>query len=88
MQGVARAPAVVAAQPVADEDVATEVATPEELQRAVTQGARHIVVTAHMDLTTLDAAANPGEVLLGSFSDTTRSVRVCNAATSLCLGRV
>eukprot|EP00892_Ulva_mutabilis_P011353 jgi/Ulvmu1/8590/UM045_0033.1 len=37
-----------------------------------------------MDLTSLDAALNPGEILLGFFSDSTRSIRGnCAAAPQL-----
>lgn len=79
MQGVARAPAVVPAQAQPAEDAVTAVATPAQLQNAIQQGARHIEITAHMDLTSLDAAPNPGDILLGYFSDTTRSIKVCPA---------
>jgi len=77
VQGVARPPVSVPAQAVGNVDAVTEVATPQELQQAVMQGARHIEVTAHMDLTSLDAALHPGGILLGVVSDTTRSIRVC-----------
>ena len=77
VQEVGRAPVAVPAQAVGNMDAVTEVATPKQLQQAVQQGARHIEVTTHMDLSSLDAALYPGGVLLGVFSDTTRSIRVC-----------
>eukprot|EP00892_Ulva_mutabilis_P011349 jgi/Ulvmu1/8587/UM045_0030.1 len=82
--GVPRAPASVPAQATGNADAVTEAPTAAALQQALQNGARHIEVTAHLDLTSLDAAPNPGEMLLGFFADSTRSIRGnCAAAPQL-----
>eukprot|EP00892_Ulva_mutabilis_P004134 jgi/Ulvmu1/2092/UM124_0007.1 len=71
---VPRAPASMPAQTFYA-DIVTEVATAESLQQAIQNGDRHIMVTAHMDLTSLNPPFNPEGVLLGFFSDSSRSIR-------------
>lgn len=87
VQGVGRAPVSVPALTV-NIDAVTEVATPEQLQQAVQEGARHIEVTAHMDLTSLAGALHHRGVLLGVFLDATKSIRVsvgfCGPCHPLC----
>jgi hypothetical protein len=64
----------------AGEAEVTYVMTPEELHAAVSQGARHIEITEHLDLTTLKADTTlPSATLFYlDLSSSIRSIRVCH----------
>eukprot|EP00892_Ulva_mutabilis_P011358 jgi/Ulvmu1/8595/UM045_0038.1 len=84
--GVPKAPASVPAQAF-NADAVVVVTNPQQLQQAVQNGARHIEVMAHIDLTSIEAARNPGDILLGFFSDSTYSIRGnCETTPELQLG--
>lgn len=57
----------------------TVVSTPEQLMSALVAGAPHVVVQAHLDLTTIEPR---GEMLMLSsddiLQDLPQSIRVCN----------
>ena len=63
-------------------DYTANVTTAEELQQALQQGRRHIVITQHLDLTDLKPPQynehwlNPDPGLLGTVPDATRSITV------------
>jgi hypothetical protein len=64
----------------AGEAEVTYVMTPEELHAAVSEGARHIEITEHLDLTTLkaDTTLTSATLFYLDFASSTRSIRVCH----------
>lgn len=71
----------------------TYVSTADELQRAVLEGARDVVIQEHIDLTGLsrqaDSVCDGCTALLGSIHPGTRSIQVCTPMYSydLCATR-
>jgi indole-3-glycerol phosphate synthase len=55
----------------------TNVTTPEELQEAVSAGARHILITEHLDLTTLKIIPTSKLPIILGMSNNTWTIRVC-----------
>ena len=81
MQEFAGRPAASTAYPPASPSAQTRVSTAATLQQAMQQGARHIVVEAHLDLSSLELVDFTGDsetpnYLLGIVRDTTRSITV------------
>lgn len=85
LQGLAESPALSQAYTPPELDAVTRVSTPLQLQQAMQQGARHIVVEAHLDLSVLELVDIPDVpegtpssegYLLGIVRDATHSITV------------
>jgi hypothetical protein len=62
------------------------VATPEELQAALSAGARHIEITEHLDLTTFETFNSEYGLVKVEVSASTWSIRVCSISSCPVIG--
>jgi hypothetical protein len=61
----------------AEHEGVTYVTTPEELREAVSAGARHILITEHLNLTTLQIPPISSLPTMLGISNSTWTIRVC-----------